>query len=32
VHSRDRVETTHGMCPDCQVEIGPQFTKLPADE
>ena len=28
VHSRDRMETTHGMCPDCQTTLGPQFAKV----
>jgi len=27
VHSRDRMETTHGMCPDCQTTFGRQFAK-----
>jgi hypothetical protein len=28
VSSRDKVETTHGMCPDCQTTLGPQFTRV----
>ena len=32
VQSRDRVETTHGMCPDCQTTLGPQFTQVAAAE
>jgi len=31
VHSRDRVETTHGMCPDCQTTLGPQFAQVAAE-
>jgi hypothetical protein len=27
VRSRDRMETTHGMCPDCQTTFGRQFAK-----
>ena len=25
VASRDRTETTHGMCPDCRSTLGPEF-------
>jgi len=27
VESRDRLETTHGMCPDCQTTLGPAFSR-----
>jgi hypothetical protein len=27
VHSRDSMETTHGMCPECQTTLGPQFAQ-----
>ena len=27
VESRDRLETTPGMCPDCQVTLGPAFSR-----
>jgi hypothetical protein len=27
VESRDRLETTHGMCPDCQITLGPAFSR-----
>jgi len=27
VEARDRLETTHGMCPDCQVTLGPAFSR-----
>ena len=27
VESRDRLETTHGMCPDCQTTFGPEFAR-----
>jgi len=26
VQSRDRLGTTHGMCPDCQHTLGPEFS------
>ena len=31
VHSRDSLETTHGMCPDCQTTLGPQFAQAAAE-
>jgi hypothetical protein len=27
VESRDSLETTHGMCPDCQTTLGPAFSR-----
>jgi len=27
VESRDRLETTHGMCPDCQTTLRPAFSR-----
>ncbi len=27
VEPRDRLETTHGMCPDCQTTLGPAFSR-----
>lgn len=27
LESRDRTETTHGMCPDCQTTLGPAFAR-----
>jgi hypothetical protein len=28
VASRDRTETTHGMCPDCRSTLGPEFWRV----
>jgi hypothetical protein len=28
VAARDRMDTTHGMCPDCQSTLGPQFANI----
>jgi hypothetical protein len=28
VSARDRIETTHGMCPDCQTTLGPEFSRV----
>jgi hypothetical protein len=31
VSSRDRMNTTHGMCPDCQHTLGPQLSSVAGD-
>jgi hypothetical protein len=31
VQSRDRLETTHGVCQDCQATLGPQLAEAAAE-